>query len=64
MYEDLKKAVENLGEVMVRMDSGKEIELHNHNVQFMDGRFKVETGTEVYWFDADKIESYWIHKGI
>ncbi|MDX1745588.1 MAG: hypothetical protein R3324_06600 [Halobacteriales archaeon] len=62
MYERLSNLVDEHGEVMVRFDSGAEHELHRHNVQFLDEPMvKVVTPDAVYWFDAERIESYWIH---
>jgi hypothetical protein len=63
-YESLRSSVENNGEVMVRLSSGEELELHKHNVRFDDGTKEiiVDAGTETYWINAENIAYYWIHK--
>lgn len=62
MYDRVQWLVEEYGEVMVRFDSGVEAELHRHNVEFVDEPMvKVVTADAVHWFDASRIESYWIH---
>ena len=62
MYERLRNLLADSGEVMVRLDSGEEAELHRHNVSFEDEPMvKVTTGDEVHWFNAEKVESFWIH---
>lgn len=63
MYTELKKAVDDHGEVMVLMDSGEEHELHKHNTAFREnGVIKVDAADTIHWFNADKVERYWIHK--
>ncbi|MDY6774395.1 MAG: hypothetical protein SVS85_04295 [Candidatus Nanohaloarchaea archaeon] len=63
MYEELKEAVEEKGEVMIRTDSGEDRELHKHNTDFQDdGMIRVDADDEVHWLNAEKIERYWIHK--
>lgn len=64
MYERLKDAVQEYGEVMVLTDSGEEHELHLHNAEFLDdaGLVKVDADDEIHWLDLDKVERYWIHK--
>lgn len=66
MYEDVKKTLKDSGEVMITMDSGKTFELHTHNTKFHDDKevISVDTGTEHYWLNGNKIEHYWIHRGI
>lgn len=61
-FERVRTFLEEYGELMVRFDSGVEAELHKHNVDFSTPPLiKVETGDAVHWFDAEKIESCWIH---
>ncbi len=63
MYETLKRELKDKGEIMIRFDSGEERELHLHNVEFQDAPMvKVDADDEIHWFNADKIERYWIHK--
>ncbi len=63
MYDELKDAVEEKGEVMVRMDSGEDRELHRHNTTFKgDGIIKVDAADEIHWLNAEKVERYWVHK--
>lgn len=64
MYEQLKAKIESAGEVMARMDSGEVHEFHLHNITFHDNDqlIEVDTGTERYWINGTKVESYWIHK--
>lgn len=62
MYERLRNLLDESGEVMVRLDSSEEAELHRHNTTFEDPPMvKVTTGDAVHWFNAEKIESCWIH---
>jgi|GEM_PF-2126390 len=62
MYDRLASMVEEYGEVMIRFDSGEAAELHRFNTEFVGAPMvKVQTGQEVHWFDAEKVESYWIH---
>jgi hypothetical protein len=61
-YEQLEYMVEEYGEVQIRFDSGAEAEVHRHNTDFVgDPMVKVVTPGEARWFDAEKIESLWIH---
>jgi hypothetical protein len=63
MYDILKQALEENGEIMVKTDSGEERELHLHNVEFLDnGLIKIDANDEIHWFNAEKVERYWIHK--
>lgn len=63
MYEKLKQSVKKNGEVMVQFDSGKEAELHKHNTEFLeDPIIKVDADDKVHWFNAEKVERYWIHE--
>ncbi len=63
-YDALKASVDKNGEVMIRIDTGEEIELHRHNVQFDDGtkEIVVDAGIKTYWIGADRVSYYWIHK--
>jgi len=62
MYERLQHLVDEYGEVMIRLDSGREAELHTFNTEFTGAPMvKVKTAGEVHWFDAEKVESCWIH---
>lgn len=62
MYERLKEALQEYGELMIKLDSGEEAELHLHNTEFIeDNMIKVDADDEIHWFDANKIERYWIH---
>jgi hypothetical protein len=49
---------------MIRVDTGEEIELHKHNVTFVDTtrEIVVDAGTKTYWIGADRVSYYWIHK--
>lgn len=61
-YERLENLVEEYGEVQIRFDSGEEAEVHRHNTEFVgEPMVKVVTPGEARWFDAEKIESLWIH---
>lgn len=63
MYERLKQALQENGELMIQLDSGKEAELHLHNTEFLDNpMIKVDADDEIHWFNAEKVERYWIHK--
>jgi hypothetical protein len=63
-YDSIKNSVETNGEVMIRLGSGEELELHKHNVRFDDNTKEiiVDAGTEIYWVTADNIVYHWIHK--
>jgi hypothetical protein len=62
MYEQLEHLVTEYGEVQIRFDSGEEVELHRHNSEFLEEPMvKVISPGEARWFDAEKIESLWIH---
>lgn len=61
-YEQLENLVDEYGEVQIRFDSGKEAEIHRHNSEFVDEPMvKVVTPGEARWFNAEKIESFWVH---
>lgn len=63
MYERLREALNENGELMIRLDSGEEAELHLHNTEFIDEPIvKVDADDEIYWLNAEKVEMYWIHK--
>jgi hypothetical protein len=63
-YESIKDSVENNGEVMIRLGSGEELELHKHNVKFDDNTKEiiVDAGAETYWITAENIMYHWIHR--
>jgi transcriptional antiterminator Rof (Rho-off) len=62
MYDRLETALDEKGEVMIRLASGEEGELHKHNVEFEDQPYlKVEGEDETRWINAEFVESYWIH---
>ncbi len=62
MYETLKRELKDKGEIMIRFDSGEERELHLHNTEFLEApMIKVDADDEIHWFNAKKIERYWIH---
>jgi hypothetical protein len=63
-YDALKASVDKNGEVMIRLDTGEKIELHQHNVKFENAtkEILVDSGTETYWIGADRVSYYWIHK--
>lgn len=63
-YDALRESVDTNGEVMIRIDTGEEIELHRHNVKFEDSTKEiiVDAGTKTYWIGADRVSYYWIHK--
>lgn len=62
MYDVLKNKLEETGELMIQLDSGKEAELHLHNTDFVNNNLiKVDADDEVHWFNADKVERFWIH---
>ncbi|MGD9534552.1 MAG: hypothetical protein AB7V56_12385 [Candidatus Nitrosocosmicus sp.] len=63
-YENIKKCLDESGEVMIRLDNNESIELHKHNVKFDDASQEIiiDAATETYWIGADKVSYYWIHK--
>ena len=63
MYDVLKEKLEETGELMIQLDSGKEAELHLHNTKFVENNLiEVDADDEIHWFNADKVERFWIHK--
>lgn len=64
MFELLQENLEEYGELMIRMDSGEDRELHLHNTEFLEdeGLVKVEADDEIHWFDGEKVERFWIHE--
>ena len=63
-YEALRDSVNKNGEVMIRLDTGESIELHIHNVKFVDS-IKGNSGRfwyQISWIGADRVSYYWIHK--
>lgn len=62
MHTRLKEALEENGELMIRLTSGEEGELHLHNVEFEEEPFmKVEGEDATRWVNTALVESYWIH---
>jgi hypothetical protein len=63
-YEALRDSVNKNGEVMIRLDTGESIELHIHNVNFVDStkEIVVDSGTQISGIGADRVSYYWIHK--
>jgi hypothetical protein len=63
-YEALKASLDKNGEVMIKVDTGEEIELHKHNVRFEDitKEIVVDAGTKKYWIGGDRVSYYWLHK--
>ncbi len=63
-YEALKNSLDKNGEIMIRIDTGEQLELHKHNVKFEDStqEIVVDAGTETYWIGADRVSYYWTHK--
>jgi len=63
IYDTLRDALHENGELMIRLDSGEDRELHLHNAEFLDnGMIKVDADDEIHWFNPEKVERYWIHK--
>jgi hypothetical protein len=50
--------------LIIRLDTGEKIQLHNHNVRFEDAtkEIVIDSGTETYWIGADRVSYYWIQK--
>lgn len=62
MYEHLQDALQEYGEIMIRMSSGEDRELHLHNAEFLEEPIiKVDAEDEVHWLNANEVERYWIH---
>jgi hypothetical protein len=64
VYQQVKKALKNYGELMVMVSDGRKFELHLHNVKFEDSSklIYIDGGKEQYWVDGQEILYYWIHK--
>lgn len=64
-FERLRTAIDEKGEVMVRMASGDELELHKHNVSVDEAPWlEVGGDEETHWLNAQHVEHYWIHDEI
>lgn len=64
-FERLEAAVEEKGEVMVKMASGDELELHKHNVDVDEAPWlEIGGDEETHWLNAEAVERYWIHDEI
>ena len=63
-YESIKNSLEKYGEIMIRLDTGEELELHKHNVQFNDQTKEiiVDAAKDVYFISSEHISYYWYHK--
>jgi hypothetical protein len=63
-FENIKKSLEQNGEVMIRLDNNEKIELHRHNVKFDDNSKEIiiDAASETFWIGADKVSYYWIHR--
>ncbi len=62
MYERLKNALQENGELMLRMASGEDVEIHLHNTEFKEEPIiEVEGQDETHWLNAEEVERYWIH---
>lgn len=63
MIDQLRQALDENGELMIRTDSGEDRELHLHNTEFQDnGMIRVDADDEIHWLHPEKVERYWIHK--
>ncbi len=64
IYESIKNGLDKYGEIMIRLDTGEELELHKHNVQFndLDKEIIVDASVETYFISPDHIAYYWYHK--
>ena len=64
MFDLLQEKVEEFGELMIRMDSGQDRELHKHNIEFLedDKLVKVDADDKIHWFNPEKVERFWIHE--
>ncbi len=63
MYERIRDALQESGELMLRMASGEDVEVHLHNTEFIEEPIiKVEGQDETHWFNAEQVERYWIHQ--
>ena len=61
LVDDVEEKLEEHGEVIIRMDSDKEYELHLGNTEIEDDRIYIDAITREYYLDASKIESYYVH---
>ncbi len=66
MYKQVKKALQDNGELMIMVSDGKKFELHLHNVKFDDANqlIFIDGGKEHYWINGEQVVYYWIHKEI
>ncbi len=63
-FESIKSSVEKNGEVMIKLGSGEEFELHKHNVKFDDNTQEIilDASSETFWIDVNSVSYYWIHR--
>lgn len=64
MIDDIEDALETHGEVIVRMDSDTEYELHLGNTEIDGDRIYIDSKVREYYLDASKIESFYVHYDI
>lgn len=63
MYSRIKEKLQESGELMLRMSSGEDVEVHLHNTEFVEEPLiKVEGQDETHWFNAEEVERFWIHQ--
>lgn len=63
MYDRIQAALQEYGELMISLGSGKDAELHLHNTEFEEEPIiKVDADDEVHWFNAEEVERFWIHQ--
>jgi hypothetical protein len=62
-YEALKNSI-GKNEVMIKLDTGDQIELYTHNVKFDDStqEIVIDAGDETYWIGSDRVSYYWIRR--
>lgn len=64
MYQNVKKALKESGEVMIKVGDGQKFELHLHNTKFDDANKMIvlDAGVETYWINGNDIIYFWVHR--
>lgn len=55
------EALNDYGEIVVTLESGREVELHQHDTRFGEDEVTVEMSDGMFAFTADRVESMQYH---
>ena len=64
MYLNVKRALKQSGELMIKVADGQTFELHLHNTKFEDRNKMIvlDAGAETYWINGDEVVYMWVHR--